>query len=449
MTNIIGFERRFITGWISEYVNRRLTGPWPQIELDDLTMKDLETCFDLCQESGYTDVILWGLFVARNWPVDIVSCVNSERRKRIEFIIDAAHKRGLAVHCGLGLYSWGFETILAEFPHLARGNARTLCASAQESHEWMEKVLDFVLDGFAFDGLDMQSSDQGRCPCPECAVYTDIAYHGQLYQRVARYARLKCPDIYLMVDNWGCPFDKPEALPDLVALSLDVDCLIDFDNSAGSGSAGPGYRKQLIETIHCPYGTLAGTSVWPPIHWDKDRYFVPTTLTNVGYIRNLQKDGARLAVQFVTSTENPSGEISLRFMGELMANPDANPETLLASAVNTVYAPETEAVRDQLVRIVTEAENAYFAHASPQHTPKVGLICVGEGFESLNEPGEPTYLQAMSPSGRLAYAQVLQQCANDFEPLRSALNNTTAADITARCFANALADIQSLENNTK
>ena len=42
-----GFTHRMLTGWISEFVNRPLPGQWPQIPLDDGTLRDFEDYFDL------------------------------------------------------------------------------------------------------------------------------------------------------------------------------------------------------------------------------------------------------------------------------------------------------------------------------------------------------------------------------------------------------------------
>src|SRR6478609_5414831 len=142
------FTHRCLYGWISEFVNRPLPGGWPQIPLDDETLSDFDAYFAMCQESGYNEVAVWGLFVDRRWPLDIASCVDADRRGRIARVLDAAHRRGLKVLSGLGLYSWGFNAIIEAHPHLSRTNRAVLCPSVPESREWMERVVDFVLGGF-------------------------------------------------------------------------------------------------------------------------------------------------------------------------------------------------------------------------------------------------------------------------------------------------------------
>src|SRR5574340_510192 len=175
-----GFTHRALYGWISEFVNRPLPGVWPQIPLDDETLTDLDAYFDLCREVGYNEVGFWGLFVDRRWPTDIVSCVAGDRRARVERVLASAHARGLRVISGLGLYSWGFEEIIEANPQLNRGNPRAMCPSLPRSHAWMDRVTDFVMGEFEIDGLNMQSADQGRCLCEECASLSDVAYHARL-----------------------------------------------------------------------------------------------------------------------------------------------------------------------------------------------------------------------------------------------------------------------------
>lgn len=430
------FQHRALTGWISEYINRPLPGVWPQIPLDDQTLADFDAYFALCQECGYNEVVLWGGFVDRRWPLDIASCIDAERSARLRRLLDAAHARDLKIQCGLGLYSWGFEAIIEAYPHLHRTNPRAMCPAIPEAQAWMEKVVVFVLDNFAFDGLNMQSADQGRCECEACRDLTTVAYHARLNREVARFVRDHWPDKMLIVDNWGCPFSDPAELPHLAALSREVDYILDFDNSAQR--LAPEYRQKLIANLACPFGTLAGRSVWPPQRWPRDKWFVPTTLVNVAYVRKLYADGGRAIEQFVTTLANPSGEITLRFMGGLMSDVDADPYSLLQNAVERTYASADQTTLDALTEIVVEAERAFFDNAPP-HAP-VGLIYLDGGLEYAAEPNPARYLRDMTPERRAAYAQIMTQLAARFERLRPALTEQAKADLTARCFATAIAD---------
>ncbi|MFH1568723.1 MAG: hypothetical protein ABIL09_12060, partial [Gemmatimonadota bacterium] len=362
-----GFVHRTLTGWISEYVSRPLPGAWPQIPLDDETLADFGRHFDLCRESGYTEVVVWGPFVDRRWPLDLAACVAGDRGERVLRLIEAAHARGLQIHCGLGLYSWGFEAVIAAFPEVCRTNRRVMCPAVPAAWEWMVRVLDFVLQ-FPFDGLNLQSADQGRCECAACVELTTVEYHARLNGRVADYVRRRWPGRCLIVDGWGCPFDEPEGLPALAEMSRRVSYVIDPDSSAER--LGADFRRRLIGALQCPCGTLAGRSPWPPQRWARHRWFAPATLANAGYVRQLHRDGGRAAEQFATTLANPSGEVTLRFMGALLAGVEADPEALLRRAVEATWEPRTTAALDGMVEVVRAAEEALFRRLA---VPAAGL----------------------------------------------------------------------------
>ena len=437
------FAHRTLTGWISEYVSRPLPGVWPQIPLDDETLSDLNAYFDLCVETGYNEAVIWGLFVDRRWPTDIASCIDADRRDRIHRVLAAAHERGLKLHSGLGLYSWGFDTIIQAQPHLSRTNPRVMCPSVPESREWMERVVDFIMGEFAFDGLNMQSADNGRCECDACKDLSTVAYHARTNTEVARYSHARWPGKCLIMDNWGCPFSDPPDLPHLAAMSEEMGYIIDHNNSAMS--AGREYRRELIGALACPFGTLAGRSVWPPQRWARDKWFLPTTLTNVNDLRELYEDGARAAEQFVTTRVNPSDEITLRFMGGLLSNVNADAETLLRDAVDATYEPVDTATRDGLTDIARAAEQAYFEHSGRDLESRMGLIRVDGGLMPEVDPSPETYLMDMSPEGRKAYAQTMAGISADLEKMRGGIGRTDRADLTTRCFRTILEDIGRFE----
>ena len=423
------FTHRTLTGWISEFVNRPLPGVWPQIPLDDETISDFERHFDLCRESGYNEVVIWGFFVDRRWPLDVASCVDGERRERIHRVLEAGHERGLKIHSGLGIYAWGFDTIIETHPFLSRTNPKVMCPSVPESREWMEKVVDFAMGEFEFDGLNMQSADNGRCACDDCKEFSTVEYHARLNAEVARYIHARWPDKCLIMDNWGCPFADPEGLPHLAQMSQVMGYLIDHNNSAAE--AGEDFRRQLIKTLDCPFGTLAGCSVWPPQRWPRHRWFLPTTLINVEYVKKLYKDGGRATEQFITTLANPSGEVTLRFMGKLLVNVEANPEVLLREAVEATYEPKDETTLDGLVEMVRDAEQAYFENCDS--VSPVELFYVDGGLFHEQEPNPAVYLEKMSPDKRKAYAKAIGQIGANFEKIRDSVGQQEKAELTARC----------------
>jgi hypothetical protein len=442
------FAHRTLTGWISEFINRPLPGGWPQIPMDDETLSDLEAHFDLCRESGYNEVVIWGFFVGRDWPLDITSCLDEDRRARIRRVIHAAHARDLSIHSGLGIYSWGFDEIIRANPHLSRGNPHAMCPSVPESRAWMEKVTDFVLGSFEFDGLNMQSADQGRCSCDDCRDLPDVEYHARLNTQTADYIHARWPGKLLIMDNWGCPFGDPELLPHLVTLSKRVGYIVDHDNSAARG-AGRDYRRKLIGALACPFGTLAGKSVWPPQRWPVDKWFLPTTLMNVGYMRELHDDGGRAAEQFVTKLANPSGEVSLRFMGGLLSDVGAGPQQLLCDAVERTYRPRDARTRDGLAEVIAQAEQAYFGHSGRELSAFTGLVCLNGGLMPGRDPSPETYLLDMPTADLAAYAAAVSRLSSDFERLRPGIGDEGKAELTARAFQSVLADVHRVRGTPK
>ena len=431
------FTHRVLSGWISEYVTRALPGVWPQIPLDDETLADFEANFDVCCEAGYTALVIWGLWTDHAWPEDIASCVDAERRMRIQRLLDGAHARDLKVLAGLGLYSWGFDEIIRRHPYLAPGKSKCMCPAVDESHAWMDHVLDFVTT-FDIDGLNMQSADEGRCTCESCRDQSTVEYHARLNRRVAARVREVRSDWLLMVDNWGCPYSDPADEPHLVTLSRDVDFIQDHNNSAAR--TDPTYRKRLIPALACPFGTLAGRSIWSPQRWAADRWFIPTTCMNVAYVRSLHADGGRGATQFAVNVANPGDEITLRFMGGLLADVSADADALLADAVERVYAPVDLATRRSLVDLVKRVEDAFMDCAKPDISVTKPVHIRGGLHDE--ESRCPRYLEAMSPDAREEYSALMRAIADDFRSMRSALRNADAVRRTERCLQNLLADAE-------
>jgi len=226
-------------------------------------------------------------------------------------------------------------------------------------------------------------------------------------------------------------------------MSKEMGYIIDHNNSAMS--AGRDYRRELIGALVCPFGALAGRSVWPPQRWARHKWFLPTTLTNVNDLREIYEDGARAAEQFVTTRVNPSDEITLRFMGGLLSDVTADAETLLRNAVDATYEPVDTATRDGLADIARAAERAYFDHSGRDLESRMGLIHVDGGLMPKVDPSPETYLMDMSPEGRRAYAQAMAELSAEFEKMRGGIGRTDKANLTARCFRTILEDIGRIE----
>ena len=267
------FRHRSYLGWITDLATRpHPTTQWPAIDVDEALLTDYALTFATMRRLGMNEIVIWGLFVARHWPIDVETAVDDERAQKVRTLLDLAHTHDIRVVSGLGVYSWGFERIIAEHPSLSRGNPQAMCASNPEAWEWQRRVVDYVLR-WPLDGVSMQSADQGRCPCSDCAALGDVAYHAALNARVAEYVRSLRPEALIGVNSWGMTFDDPADLPHLVELGRYVDYIIDAHDTARR--AGAEYRRQLIAAVPCSWGTIGGWSVEPPQHWDRERWFLP------------------------------------------------------------------------------------------------------------------------------------------------------------------------------
>ena len=128
------FRHRGYLGWITDLASEPdRSAAWPSMRLDAQLLKDYQESFAMMQRLGFNEISVWGLYVSRAWPVDIASSVTRERGALVEKLIDAAHRQGVRVYSGLGVYSWGFDEIIRAHPKLSRGNANAMCASEAES----------------------------------------------------------------------------------------------------------------------------------------------------------------------------------------------------------------------------------------------------------------------------------------------------------------------------
>src|SRR5690242_2535989 len=105
------------------------------MRLDEAMQADYERAFALQARWGLDHIIIWGIFVGRAWPLDMERPVPPPRMAAARRLIEAAHRHGVKVLAGLGVYSWGFEEIIRARPDLSAGNPRALCASNPESWE--------------------------------------------------------------------------------------------------------------------------------------------------------------------------------------------------------------------------------------------------------------------------------------------------------------------------
>ncbi|MBC8233997.1 hypothetical protein H8E77_30995 [bacterium] len=445
------FKHRTLVGWISEFSSCPLHEPWPVIKLDDKMMSDFSEIFDLCQQVGFDKMVIWGLFVSRRWPVPLTQAVDAQRRKQIQQLLEAAHERGIKILSGLGVYSWGFEEIIEQFPKVSKGSPRVMCAVAPEAEKWMQQVVDFVLSDFDIDGVQMQSADQNRCQCQECQKFGDVEYHAMLNDNTAQYIRSKWQDKIIAVNNWGLSFANPDDIPHIQRMTGAVDILIDYNNSAHillrNLCSSHSYRRQLIDNLDCAYGTLAGVSVGPPQRWERTKWFLPTTTTNVPYLRALYDDGGRAVEQFTVALSNPGGEVTLRFIGKLLSDVSRSPDAVLREAIEECFEPKDSTTTDGLMEVFQRAENGFFSNSGRDYG-SVGLFYIDGGLFPGEKGDRETYLLRMLADNLNNYEHEIQVALRQLEQIKAGVGRLNKWEDVRQSLNTVLLDIKRIRTGS-
>jgi hypothetical protein len=431
------FNHRGYLGWITDLASEPdRSAAWPSMRLDAQLLKDYQESFAVMRRLGFNEISVWGLYVSRAWPVHIASSVTRERGTLVEKLIDAAHRQGIRVYSGLGVYSWGFDDIIRAHPKLSRGNANAMCASEAKSWLWMQKVLDFVFQRFEIDGVSLQSADQGRCRCAQCKAFSDAEYHALLNVRVSEYIRSRWPKKTIGVNSWGMKFEEPETLPSLKKISEKVDYLIDVHDTSRKRDLG--YRKKIIDSLSCNFGTLGGPQVEPPQHWERDRWFLPTLKNVAVHLQELSSDGGRACEYFFHILANPADELSFWLAGKVLSDPTRSWEKHLEDSVEELYQVRQKTARDALAQIFLDAEQAYTRHLPARMSGTISM----EPLVS-DRPGPPVYLtKRLSAEQRATYASELIGIKSRAEKLMPEMPQQSKAKMerVIRCLSNVLKD---------
>ena len=431
--------------WINDMRNRALPhSQWPCVVLDDRAMADLAESFRLQAASGYNCVTLFGLLTASLWEPDIPRTVSPERAARVRAVLKEAHSVGLKVLYGLGVYSWGFDRIIAVDPSVRGDNPHAMCGSRPESRRWMERVIDFVLSEFTFDGFHLEAADLGRCNCAACAPESNTAYYSRLNAETAAIIREAKPDAVLMVNMCGTfrPTQSvpPEDRKHLVSLSRQIDFLID------PGHAGlfiePSSRRDFIRTLDCAFGTSGGVWVYPPQRWHRLRWFIPYTRRTGQHLEALYADGGRAVEYYMGPSWNPGVEVNVAFGGRKLADVSADNGALLRQVLDELYRPRDAGAAAALARVFEEAEDAFFA-CSRLRTEEAeetwGQIHLTPLFG--RRPGAPVYLHnAITDETREEYFRRLRALLPCLDRLEGQCRSRGRIARIRRCIHSVLAE---------
>ena len=436
------FSFRVTGGWLRDLASEPTPqGVWPCIRWDDQLLADQIRFLDVQAELGIDYNLAWGFFVDRSWPVPLESVINEERAERLKAFVDAAHKRGIKVLSGVGVYSWGFDEVIKKVPGVSAGDRRCMCGSNDDAWDWQRRVLDFLMDPkWGLDGISMQSADQGRCQCPRCSRLSPAEYHANLLIRCADYVRSQRPEWTIGQASWGLRVHEPGEYKHIQRISQAVDYMVEVRER----SAEVGRRREIVEGVSCSFGSVGGVFVEPPQHWDRLRWFLPCGLGSARSLAGLWADGGRACEYFYRPFANPAEEVSWRVGARILSAPLTPPETALREAVERVYGAIGQTL-EQLADWFDRGEQAYFSRSD---------FTAGQGSLSL-EPliwqenpaaaGPPVYLrERMSPAARAGYAKELNGLKSVIEDLRRDIPNTEAVDKTITCIDGTLQDIASL-----
>ncbi|MFH1569428.1 MAG: hypothetical protein ABIL09_15640, partial [Gemmatimonadota bacterium] len=394
--------------WLNDMRNRSLPRhQWPSVVLDDRAEADLIGSMALQARAGFDSLTVFGLLTASSWRTAVERTVTAERRRRVRRILQAAEAVGLRVYYGLGVYSWGFDRIIAEDPAVRGPNPHAMCATREESQRWMRRIVDYLLAEFGFHGFHLEASDQGRCTCAACARESNTAYYSRINRETAAYIRRQAPGQVQMVNMCGyLPWGEsapPSEWRHLYAMGEQLDFLVD------AGHAGyfidPAARRRFIAGLPCAFGTAAGVWVYPPQRWDRLRWFIPYTSRTGDHLASLYAEGGRAVEYYMGPSRNPGVEVNIAFGGRKLSDVGRDNAEILAEVLDELWGPTTAAAARELAFVFREGEEAFFASFDPllpkwgkprgeiHLTPLIGL-----------HPGPASYLRdTMAPRGRARY----------------------------------------------
>ncbi|MDD3715116.1 MAG: hypothetical protein PHU16_09735, partial [Atribacterota bacterium] len=291
------FQNRIAFGvWLNDFRSTPiLDDAWPSVLIDQQTINDFQKTMEFLKRAGYTDIDLFGLLTNRDWPMDIESVLTPERKSQVDHLIHIIHSNGLQLIYGLGVYSWGFDTIIQNDPEVRGTNPLALCGSQVKSQELMEKVIDFIGKNFIVDGYHLEAADQGRCRCEKCIQEGDVDYYNRINRLTAAYIRNRWSEKKLLVNTsgylpWGDWMNEKER-GSVLDLGKNIDIFIDGGNHGQFIHEND--RAVFIDRLPCDYGTSGGFWIYPPQRFDRNRWFLPYILRSTTHLRNLYRDGSR------------------------------------------------------------------------------------------------------------------------------------------------------------
>ena len=434
------FRYRTYYGWITDLASQgRPDDAWPSTRIDDGLLRDYDENLAFMHEIGLNHLGVWGLFISREWPLEIDQATDDTRRRQVMTILDKAHRYNIKVLAGMGVYSWGFDAIIRAHPELAcPQNPSAMCLHNPESWEWQKKVIDYNFS-FPIDGVNLQSADLGRCTCGDSKDISDIEYHAMLNQKVVQYIREHYPGKIIGISSWGMDISKTDDLPFLRLMTTDVDYFTDVRGWRARNRT-PGFREQMVKVIApCAFGTIGTPNIEPPQHWQRDRWFLPTAKRATADLQVLYREGGRSVENFMHIKANPGDEATMRLQAAIELDPSADWKQAYTSILADMFTVSTPAVATRLTDFFLAAEDAYFENLK-SYDPYSADISL-EPLVS-DKSGDPVYiLNQMTKDGMRAYLAAIEKLIADSERLREKVSNKQRMETITACLRNTKSDI--------
>ena len=435
-------DRLAFGAWMNDVRNDPLPlQNWPAHQFDDETVDSIIRTMDAQQEAGYNWFDIFGLFATSNYPPDIVSVLDNDRRRRLKQVFKAAKERDIKLMFAFGLMTWGFDAILEADPEVHSysdlypgvRHSHAMCGATEKSWSYVNKILDFAFSEFDFDGVHLESADQGWCHCPECGgKYGVVGYNARLNIRCADYIKSKWPHMKVMTIpiNWlalalqqekrGHLNEQEKA--EIIDLSKHIDIFMDQGHS---GTYVPKEeRAQFIKSLSCDYGTSGGVWLYGSVRWDRSSYFLPYPRRQIESLKDLYDDGGRSCLYYQGPVANPGTEINIAVGGRIMSDTSRSVDNVLSDVVETYYKPRTDRSGKKLVELILRAEDAYFDQWAGVEQRFIDTFKVSSDWESHefaidglwgDSPGPAAYLQnpRVDANGRQEYKKGLISILQD------------------------------------
>jgi hypothetical protein len=389
------FDYRVAAAWLPQLGRE----PFPLLfssAADEGLARDYEESIPRLGAAGFNYIELAGLVGesgAAQLPVDLEAGFSPDRDALIRHVIGLIHEAGMQYVTALGVYSWGFEEVIRAHPELAArrladpdlrrsgwdedlipyidqfGEATipatdVLCASREESWDWMRRSIDLQLKTYPeIDGYHIESADQGRCWCEDCRRMSTAEYHTRLAERCGEYLRQVAPEKPIFITNCGADWGSIRALPYVQRQAKYADFIIDYMDSfrlpvllsQWGRQETIDKRREAVEALPCAYGMA--------LHirdggLPRDRWFQPLPKSIHGNLRDSFEQGCR-GLEFYSAGPfyNLGTEFNIELVGATLLDPLASYEDLVGGVLDRLYRPRDAATLVELREIFEDAES--------------------------------------------------------------------------------------------